>query len=567
MKWEVRTMRSAISCSKTLIGSDWRRFWPVAALYGICSFFLLPMAVQNAENVAAVVYSQIHVFVVLSFFLGLLLAMAVYSYLTDGRAVGLMHALPVSRDRQFFSHFAAALSMLTAVNLLTFLLTLLAQAVTGGWTIEAPLMWLAVTELSGFFFLAFATLAATVTGWLPAVPVIYVGWNFMVMAYAEILRGMKASLLDGYVAGISEAEEWLTPPVKLGNDTYGNWTNGVYVPNADALPTALVYAVVGAAMLVLAWRLYRRRDSETAGAAIAFRPLRPVARYVISLAAGLGMGTMVHEIFGSGGGDVASLILWQLVMGGLVYCAVEMLLRKSFQIFDRRTAAGLLALWLVLAGVCLAVKLDVFGIEKRVPQADQVESVEINFDVYSGRAESRDEVTIQAVVDLHRVLVNREYTMTSDGYGETGQGLYISYRLKSGATLNRQYVIDTSDPDVRRALETLVNRPEIRRSQMMEDYGQYGEAFIVGYADPKWTGEEKQLTPLQCLTLYRALGADMERSVPLERVEYAYVDIRLETTEGSYTIWRVRRDCVNTLAAMQEIGLIESENDLDWNEW
>ena len=34
-------------------------------------------------------------------------------------------------------------------------------------------------------------------------------------------------------------------------------------------------------------------------------------------------------------------------MGALVYCAVEMLLRKSFRIFDRRTALGVLALWLV----------------------------------------------------------------------------------------------------------------------------------------------------------------------------------------------------------------------------
>ena len=158
-------MRFATSCSKTLIRSDWRRFWPIGFLYALISFFMLPLpvwvnreltdggALWGGRRAAQVVREMSPGFVILAFFFGLILAMAVYSYQMNGKSVGLMHALPVSRDRQVFSHFAAAMSMLTAANCLTFLLTLLMEALTSSVEIRSLLVWLAVTELVDFFFL------------------------------------------------------------------------------------------------------------------------------------------------------------------------------------------------------------------------------------------------------------------------------------------------------------------------------------------------------------------------------------------------------------------------------
>ena len=40
-------MRFATSCSKTLIRSDWRRFWPVGFLYALISFFMLPLSLEE----------------------------------------------------------------------------------------------------------------------------------------------------------------------------------------------------------------------------------------------------------------------------------------------------------------------------------------------------------------------------------------------------------------------------------------------------------------------------------------------------------------------------------------
>ena len=565
-------MRSGTSCSKTLIRSDWRRFWPAAFLYAFVSFFALPLPLWVGRDrfparqmLTEQVYDSLPVFVLLAFFFGLFLAMAVYSYLMTGRSVGLLHALPVSRDRQFFSHFAAALSMLTAANALTFVLAVLMEALTGNpVTWKALLLWLAITELSGFFFLALATLAAAVTGWLLAVPVIYVGWNFMAWAYYVILQALADILYTSHVGGsfYGSVACWLTPVVQLMRTVTRRYevippapAEGVLLPT---LHTALIYGAVGLGLLALAWALYRRRRSEAAGDAMAFRPLRPVARYVISIAAGLALGTLVYEMVSSGGRNVVGMILWQVVMGTLVYCAVEMLLRKTYKIFDGRTAAGLLALWLVLAGTCLAMKFDVTGFEKRVPRAEQVESATIYLSgVNMESTDVSDPAAVQAVLDLHRGLLEREDT-------ESGWGVFrVSYRLRGGATLERQYPVDPEDPSLRPALEALVNRPEIRNSLVLEDYGRFGEQFTGGYAAAFLTGRELVLTPEQCLAIYRALEADMARPVSLDEETYTGLSVELTTTQGTYYLWRLRGDCVSTLRVLQELGLIDSADQLD----
>jgi len=581
-------MRSGTSCSKTLIRSDWRRFWPVGFLYAFISFFMLPMPLwinrravyiadyaepgaygavaDRAVHVAETVMETIPGFVILGFFFGLVLAMAVYAYLMSGKSVGLMHALPVSRDRQFLSHFAAGLSMLTAANCLTFLLALLMEAMTGGAAVGSLLLWLVITELTGFFFLAFATLACVVTGWLLAVPVIYAGWNFMVWAYDVILRALAGLLYPSYGDGVSfgTAVDWLTPVVKLTQETSRRY---VIIPPEGALmggvskramAAVLIYAAVGVVMLALACVLNRARQSETAGDAIAFRPLRPVARYVISIAAGLALGTLVYEMVSSGGRNAAGMIAWQLIMGGLVYCAVEMLLRKTYKIFDRRTAAGLLALWLVLAGTCLAMKYDVTGVEKRVPQPDRVERADVYvFAAGLPQTTVSDGETLQAVVELHELLIQRRDMEARDGkFG-------VNYRLKSGGALSRRYNVDLSDLEVRAAVEKLMNRPEIKRQLVLEDLGRYGEQFTGGYAGNYAAGKEMVLTPAQCLALYRAMEADMlSNRLTVDQRVSDNIGIELNTTEGTYRMWQVRESCVNTLAVLQEIGLIESADEL-----
>ena len=154
-------MRSATSCSKTLIRSDWRRFWPVTFLYALLSFFIMPVGLWNAGSVEFLVgheaimvsshrafvmaqyaYSTTPVFAGINLFLGVGLAMVLFSYLMKPGSVGLMHALPITRTRQFLAHFGAGLSMLTAANVLTAVLSLAVELMMGAVDVRSLLVWL-----------------------------------------------------------------------------------------------------------------------------------------------------------------------------------------------------------------------------------------------------------------------------------------------------------------------------------------------------------------------------------------------------------------------------------------
>ena len=174
MSWEVKTMLSQTSsCERTLRRADWRRFWPLLFLYGAVWMMLLPLglwnrrwSVHNADTVQEIlhrleniIYDFVTAAVPIAAVFAVLLAMTLYGYLMNGRSVGLMHALPINRTKQFFNHFRVGVEIFTVVHVATFVVSVLVQAGYGVVSWEGMLTWLAVAELNCLFFFALATSA------------------------------------------------------------------------------------------------------------------------------------------------------------------------------------------------------------------------------------------------------------------------------------------------------------------------------------------------------------------------------------------------------------------------
>ncbi|MBQ2061575.1 MAG: hypothetical protein II458_02770 [Oscillospiraceae bacterium] len=580
-------MRSATSCSKTLIRSDWRRFWPLTFLYAFISFFIMPVQIWNegsyssytgvvlsqaqmkterAFRMAEYVYNTLSAYAIINLILGVGLAMVLFGYMMKSNSVGLMHALPVTRTRQFLAHFGAGMSMLTAANLLTFLMSLLMEGLIGVVDVVPLLIWLLAVELMGFFFLAFGTLCAMATGWLLAVPVIYFGLNFVVMAYYAIIRGIAAILWTGYSPDYAPGlfVRWMTPVVKLSdtlrvpnqfNETAYRDGATLFSAAPEALSSVLIYALAGAAMLVFALILYRARQSETAGDAIVFPWLRPVVKYVISVAAGLALGLFIHTVFFGGGRNVVGLLICQIIMGALTFCGLEMLLRKSYKIFDGRTLLGLAALALVIVAVCVCVRSDITGYQKRVPVTEQVASVEINATGIWG-TNTDDPAVIDAVTKLHRVLIQQG--ASDDG----SESVYFSmnYRLKNGDHMSRSYTVDLQNREAYDALSALLSCPGVNQNRLLRDRGEYGEKFVGGYAiNYMFENQQLQLTAAQARDLYRALEEDADVSLKPEDLlsngDELPIDLELETDKGTYGVYSIPTRCEKTLDLLEEYGI------------
>ena len=562
--------RKTSFCNAALLRSDIKRYWPLLFLYVAVWVVILPMQILSAsrecDGVADgimtvlqlkqhnVIIRSIPAAVVMSLLFGCFAAMAVWSYLMSGRTVGLMHALPVTRTQAFFSHVLSVLGALTAGNVLIFLLTALCSAGFSyvDWTALGT--WLLLTELMALFFFALGSLCAMVTGWLLAVPVLYGAMNVVALLLYAVISTMTQMFYFGYSSSdIPEFITWLTPvgriwdavanggaqPIEVQfREPIGTQTYHRFQLPASAFSTCIIYAAVGIALLALVWWLYKKRPSETAGDAMSFRWLQPIARWSIGLCGGLGLGLFLNYVIL--GSSFAGLLICQLVMGVICFFAAQMLLKKKFRIFTSRWWVETLALVLTLLAVTLCIKLDITGYQHRVPDAEDVTSV--RFDASYADFTTDDPAAVESVISLHRAILEQ--------YDETGERLEnqtyldteggpitryvrVDYQLRNGTSLRREWRVSiVNGSDIHRLLTQLVNRTDCRESLMgLDVLRKYGGVSNVagGYVSQYETGAFADLTRQQAQDLVSHALADAANSrAPIDLRDDMYSSTNLD---------------------------------------
>lgn len=562
--------RKTSFCNAALLRSDIKRYWPLLFLYVAVWVVILPMQILSAsrecdgvaDGIMTVLQLQQHnviirsipASVVMSLLFGCFAAMAVWSYLMSGRTVGLMHALPVTRTQAFFSHILSVLGALTAGNVLIFLLTALCSAGFSYVDWAALGTWLLLTELMALFFFALGSLCAMVTGWLLAVPVLYGAMNVVALLLYAVISTMTQMFYFGYSSSdIPEFITWLTPvgriwdavanggaqPIEVQfREPIGTQTYHRFQLPASAFSTCIIYAAVGIALLALVWWLYKKRPSETAGDAMSFRWLQPIARWSIGLCGGLGLGLFLNYVIL--GSSFAGLLICQLVMGVICFFAAQMLLKKKFRIFTSRWWVETLALVLTLLAVTLCIKLDITGYQHRVPDAEDVTSV--RFDASYADFTTDDPAAVESVISLHRAILEQ--------YDETGERLEnqtyldteggpitryvrVDYQLRNGTSLRREWRVSiVNGSDIHRLLTQLVNRTDCRESLMgLDALRKYGGVSNVagGYVSQYETGAFADLTRQQAQDLVSHALADAANSrAPIDLRDDMYSSTNLD---------------------------------------
>ncbi len=544
--------RKTSFCNKALLRSDIKRYWPLLFLYAAVWVVILPLPILQAgrwmtsmgqmrAEIHNTIYNALFGSIVMALIFGCLMAMAVWSYLMTARTIGLMHALPVTRTEQFLSHSIAGLGMLTAGNVLVFLLSAACCAGRGfvDWAMLGA--WLLLTELMELFFFALASLCAMATGWLLAIPVLYGAVNALAILLHLVVQAMADIFYYGYNrVDPSEAVMWLTPVGRIwaaiGHDTsYWITTDNRVSPeyledgwriidlSPVAYTTCAIYAAAGLALLALVWWLYQKRPSESAGDAMAFRWLRPIARWVIGLCGGWGLGLFLHYavLYNN---SLTQLLISQVILGVVCFFAAQMLLQKKFRIFTRRWWLETAAMVLVLAAVTVCVKLDFTGYQHRVPQADSVTEVRC---VGVADLTADDPETIETVLALHRaILAQYDAGITPDSYPDTTSEtmasddesviryLRVTYTLQDGTELRRNYnAVVSAGTDVYRLMTELANSRDnllgLTGLNWLERYGGM-DAVTNGYISRYRDGADVVLTAQQAKELVRLLYADVD---------------------------------------------------------
>ena len=160
MSWEVRTMRSGTSFFNTaLFRKTFLRFWPIWALYTAGWTLVLPLRLwadamrwkgsstpkelaERLQNAVSQIPYLLEVGVALAAVMGLVCAMAVFSYLYSSRSACMMHALPLRREALFLTQYLAGLSFLLLPQLAVFALTAATEAALGCLALWPLVQWL-----------------------------------------------------------------------------------------------------------------------------------------------------------------------------------------------------------------------------------------------------------------------------------------------------------------------------------------------------------------------------------------------------------------------------------------
>ena len=603
----------------TLFRKNLTRFWP---LWGGASFLgsLFPLALLlqlmrgrvdliEPLSVTEMYYSVLCYGVpILSLLYAILCAMLVWSYLYNSRSVGLMHTLPIPRRGVFVTNFLSGMAMMLIPYAIVGTLCVLISLAYG--VLEPVGLLVTVLGVLGesFFYFASATLVAFMVGNVFALPAVYFLLHFLAPLLDWLLCLFAGNFIFGLDSYYSGVVEFLSPTVYLVervnvNCTYEEVQVVTELTHTDGYITRLtavtlenawligVYALVGVVFLALAYVLYARRRSESAGDVVAVGWMKPVFRFgLASLAALLGgqaLYALFWDSFQSGSYyDALPMAVCMLVAGTIGYYAASMLLAKSLRVF-RGSWKGLILVAAGCIALCCVLRFDLLGISRRVPEASQVQKVEFyaadnTYKLYPGE----DDDLLEQVRSLHKAIVadqdyvrtyedsDRRYLAVSD---DTMTETYIRfiYTLRNGLKVERRYSIPLTkyrmnqDGTYDRLLDTLVNSDTMKAKRLHAGDDRYavesGRLYLESSGDYLDLNSRESAAILYAVFRDAVLGTwgdydwfdqdDFGAYAMSLELSFTYPNDYGETSNDWINI-TVRPGMDNTVACLKDLGLI-----------
>ena len=470
MNWEVSTMQLKTSFfNPTLFKKNLSRSWP---LWGGVSAVgsLLPLYLILALNQR---YSYVHfehkefvefLYTAAVYFLpaftacyAILVAMFVWNYLNNARSVGFMHSLAIDRKGLFVTNMLSGLAMLLIPYVIVGGLMCVIATCCGAMDIGAVLLTVAAVILNTFLFFGMGTLCAAVTGNVIAAAVFYVILNFAVPMLDSLIHLLATEFIFGLTETLGEWSKWFSPVISLYDKVQAVYpvVNEVRaeIPVIENFWVIVLYGFVGIAMLAVSFLLYRVRRSESAGDVVAFSWLRPVFRFGIALISALTLGRFLYELFWNSlfnegrYADMIPMAVCMIVSAIVGYYAASMLLEKSLRVF-KGSWKGIALVCAVTVAICLGVALDIFGLERYVPKAEDIDKVYISGHLDLVCNAEKYPNLCEDIIELHKAIAaDKDYVRNMDerwdwdGEEVRWRSITIEYELKNGSTVERYYYL------------------------------------------------------------------------------------------------------------------------------
>ena len=501
--------------NKSVIKSDLRRYWWLGAIFAGMLFLTTAIPAQmvmNSDHYISLV-PDVHFVgsrfseavmvspIVIAGFCILIPAM-LYSYLHHKSAVSGIHSLPLRRECLYFSHLFSA-GVLIAAAIVINAGIMLTMVNTSAWFI---LIWMCLSLVYAFVVMTFSAAASMLVGNVAAGVVLPFIVILLPLFFTAMLQQLCASYLYGYA----------------DYDIFG-WLQWVYMDYGSLLRGgAIAYIAIGILFVILGLVFYKKRSLENHSRILAFDVLNPIFMYGLAMCAGLAGYAYISAIMYLGDGEKFSMWIG-LPFGIAGIIIARMIIAKTFK--PKGIIKPVIIYLAMMFVVYVFFGFDITGFEKRVPDIDKIESVNV-VNLYgvvtesystgsnNGRYYVADSAVhdyniynsdeIEKVLELHNALIES---------GESEENHYympIIYTLSNGRMMKRQYHIDRNNAELLDFYGAVQDLPPVK-----------GERFpIISDAEVEYTGLYVQnfgidtwLTQEQQSELLEALKKDVEESI------------------------------------------------------
>ena len=532
--------------NKTVFKKNMTRFLPVTLLYTVCLLVGLALmytqSVNYYSNYSTVNFWFAHYMCqclqymgIVNMVFGPLAAMLLFGDLFNGRMCNALHAMPVRRETYFLTNVVSGLvfSLVpTAVMALMSIPLLNNTCVVNAWQIG--ILWFVGTNLEFICFFGIAVFCVFCTGNRLAMALVYAAIN----GGAFIVYYLIETVFDPMLFGVITSDwfaELLTPFSVIAEGSFlevesYRTLERLFMANPEAMVAHFAVnesyvnliglAAVGIVFLAVGLVLYRKRDLECAGDAMAFRVLAPVFQVACAVGASA-LGIMCIGMFTSTSSYQQNRgLLYALLACGLLvgWFGAKMFLERNTRVFALKNWRGVGILAVMAAAAITLTHFDVFGLEDWVPKAEKVRSVSLY--AAGSTVELTEQEDIQRIIKLHELALEdhikgsgaypvsyiesreeglKNVSMPSEGfyYGEGGydtreEHLYaahtiIIYTMDSGREVQRNYSIWTSQEEGDIVKEYMSRWEQVWESARM---GWYDEFDLEELDEIRIGGEE-----------------------------------------------------------------------------
>lgn len=317
-----------------------------------------------------------------------LCGLAGFSYLNSRKKTDFYHSLPVRRELLFWVSYVggilyAAVPYLTALLIAGGLVQMQMMPVSLDWGI----LFASFGQGLAFFVLSYSVtvLASVLTGNLVVSVLGTAVFFFLGPVTVFIIRSYYSAFFSSYY----QAEGWL------------NWISydkvspimfqiGAFAQEEAAGARALAALAAGAAIMLAALFLYRKRPSEAAGRAMAFRNSQPVIKVLLMVPSALGAGLFFYFVRNEASWAVFGLVCGLLISGCVIEIIYHFDFKKAFSGW-KSSAAGTTAAVFIF---CM-FWFDLGGYDSYIPRPDQVVSVGVSsYYLYSDLRGDRTELRV-----------------------------------------------------------------------------------------------------------------------------------------------------------------------------